>query len=252
MRCGFAALVVLMTLLLLGTGVPPPATAVEPFDLRDQITDEVGALEGHTVDVRAAIDSLEAEYDVRMWVVFVDSFDGLDAQAWANEAFVASALGAGDYVLAVAMADRQYGYVVDDMFALSDADLAVVASAAERHLAENPARAVTEAASTLGRQLSQAGSRTSDGTDDAASGWAMLAIALAFIVGVLGVGGLVVFLALNGSAQRPGPGYGPHDTTSSGSSWWTDTSHHGNDGFGGWSSGGGGGGGGTRGGSGGF
>ena len=75
-----------------------------------------------------------------MWLVFVDTFDGTDPQAWADQTFTATSLGVDDYLLAVAMGDRQYGYVVDQGFALDDAALARVATAAERHLAENPAR----------------------------------------------------------------------------------------------------------------
>jgi hypothetical protein len=88
-----------------------------------------------------------------MWVVFVDTFDGTDPQAWADQTFTATDLGVDAYLLAVAIGDRQYGYVVDQAFVLGDAALARVASAAKLHLAENPARAVTTAASMIGEEV---------------------------------------------------------------------------------------------------
>jgi hypothetical protein len=118
-----------------------------------------------------------------MWLVFVDTFDGTDPQAWADQTFTATSLGVDDYLLAVAMGDRQYGYVVDQGFALDDAALARVATAAERHLAENPARAVTTAASTIGTELT--GATTSPGgPDSTVPGWVPAAV----------LGGFAVFL----------------------------------------------------------
>jgi uncharacterized membrane protein YgcG len=151
-----AVLSAVLVSLLLGLVAVVPATATPPFALPGQITDQVGAVEGHTAGVQAAIDNLETRHGIRMWVVFVDTFDGTDPQAWADQTFTATSLGTADYLLAVAMTDRQYGYVVDQGFALDDAALARVATAAERHLAENPARAVTTAARTMGAQLTGA------------------------------------------------------------------------------------------------
>ena len=237
-----AAVIAVLTVMLLGLAAVLPATATPPFALPDQITDQIGAVEGETATIRAALEDLEVEHGIRMWVVFVDSFDGTDPQAWAEETFTATRLGPKDYLLAVAMGDREYGYVVDDAFALPDAALTRVATAAERHLAENPARAVTEASAVIA-SASSADSGTSQRT---LPSWTPAAV----------LGGFAAFLALLGVGRvRHGLPFLPetvsqmlHEmrTSPNGRGEDTWTSH------GGWGGGSSGGGGGTRGGSGSF
>lgn len=147
---GIRALPAALVVLVMSLAVASPATAADPFALPDRITDRVGALAGDVDEIRAALDELEAEHGIRMWVVFVDSFDGRRPVQWADAAAYASQLGVRDYLLAVAVEDREYGYVVDDSFVLDDASLAEVAGKAESHLAENPARAVMTAAGAIG------------------------------------------------------------------------------------------------------
>jgi len=206
--------------LLLGSVALLPATATPPFVLPDQITDQVGAVEGHTAEIQAAFDDLEAEHGVRMWVVFVDTFDGVDPQQWADQTFAATDLGVEDYLLAVAMTDRQYGYIVDQAFVLDDAALARVATAAERHLAENPPRAVTEAARAISDEVVGTASSAAPTTDGSQSVWGVLGVALAVVVGVVVVCGLLLYLGLRGHREGPGPGYGPQDTSSGSTPWW--------------------------------
>jgi hypothetical protein len=146
-------MLLLMAAMVIGLANTPPVVAVEPFALPDQITDQVGAVRGHVGEIRAAFDTLHAQHGVRMWVVFVDSFDGTDPQQWADATFAATGLGVHDYVLAVAMTDRTYGYVVDDDFVLDDAALMRVSIAAQGHLAESPSRAVTAAARAIGDNI---------------------------------------------------------------------------------------------------
>lgn len=122
-----------------------------------------------------------------MWVVFVDTIDGTNPQAWADQTFTATGLGTGDYLLAVAMTDRKYGYVVDQGFVLDDAALARVATAAKRHLAENPARAVTEAARTI---TEEAACTTTNpgGPDSTVPGWVPVAVVGGFAAFLLSLG----------------------------------------------------------------
>lgn len=142
-----------MAALLTGGLVLAPAAAVDPMRLPDQVTDHVQALGSRTTEVTAAIDRLEREHQVRMWVVFVDSFDGVDAQRWADATFRATELGGRDYLLAVAMTDRKYGYVVANDFVLDDAALMRVSIALQEHLADDPAQAVIEAAVSIADNL---------------------------------------------------------------------------------------------------
>jgi hypothetical protein len=88
---------------------------------------------------------------------------------WADATAWASRLGARDYLLAVAVEDRQYGYVVEDRFVLDDASLQQVASTAESHLAENPARAAITAATAIGEAVEGTG-RLAAGQDASADG----------------------------------------------------------------------------------
>lgn len=251
---------VAVVLFLAAAMAPLTATAAEPFALPDQITDQVSALEGQTTGVQGALDDLETTDGIRMWVVFVETFDGTSPQAWTDQTFAATGLGVNDYLLAVATTDRQYGYLVDTGFVLDDAALGRVATASERHLAENPARAITEAARAMDEEMVALRSGAV-ATTQAESGWGLVLVALAIVGGVFIVGPLVVYLAFRGQREGPGSGYGPQDTGSGSSSWWSSSSDHwtsGGTSSGGWSSGGGsgsrggGGGGGTRGGSGSF
>ena len=132
-----------------------PALAVEPFRLDTQIIDQVGALEGRQEEVQAAVDRLRTEDNVQLWIVYVDSFSGVPAQEWADQAAQESDLGLNDMLLAVATGDRAYAYSVDQVFPLSGAELADVATTAiEPALAENDwAGAVIGATSGVSQAL---------------------------------------------------------------------------------------------------
>ena len=249
-RPWLAAVAATVLALVLGGLLAPSAIAVEPFSLQDQITDQVGAVAGREGEIRAALNDLEDQHGIRMWVVFVETFGGPDPQAWADATFKATGLGEEDYLLAVATADRAYGYVVEAKFSRTDAALARVAAAAERHLAENPALAVVAAARELGARgaatdgqgstAGSVGSGTSAG-DDESSAWDILSF--------LAVGVGIVLVMANGirRVRRGLPFFAPSGGRSNDS--WSGRDHPS------WGSGGGsssGGGSGTRGGSGSF
>ncbi|MFC5285947.1 TPM domain-containing protein [Actinokineospora guangxiensis] len=85
-----------------------PASADPPARLPGQITDSGGALGGGRAEVQAAIDRLYDEHRLRLWVVYVDGFDGVGGTDWAERTADVSALGERDVLLAVATADREY------------------------------------------------------------------------------------------------------------------------------------------------
>jgi hypothetical protein len=151
-----ARLLLLLGAVILAFAPNTAAVAVAPFALNDQVSDQVGVLDAHTAEIRAAIDQLEADHGVRLWVVVVDSFDGIDPRAWADGAFAATGLGTNDYLLAVATGERRYGYIVASDFVLDDAALARVAAVFEDHLAENPGVVVTDPARAIGDEVSGA------------------------------------------------------------------------------------------------
>ena len=98
--------------------------------LDDQVTDEVGALDGRRDEANDALARLREETGLQLFVVFVDSFDGTPAQQWADETAQRSDLGDRDALLAVATGDRAYAYSFDADFPLSDAQLDDVAATA--------------------------------------------------------------------------------------------------------------------------
>ncbi|MGY1725069.1 TPM domain-containing protein [Blastococcus sp. SYSU DS0533] len=97
-----------LAVLVVGGG---PAWAVPPFRLAEQVTDEVGALDGSTAEVRDVVDDLRADTGSDLHVVFVSSFDGADPGEWAQATAELSQLGEEDALLAVAVDDERYGTV---------------------------------------------------------------------------------------------------------------------------------------------
>jgi uncharacterized membrane protein YgcG len=143
---------------------PFPAHAEEPFRLAEQIVDDVGALQGREAQVEAALQRLHADDAVDLWVVYVASFSGMNAQDWADQTAYASSLGLNDVLLAVATDDRAYAYSVDQAFPLSDSQLADVASVSiEPALSDNDwAGAAIGAAHGIGEALSEQGMSPSE------------------------------------------------------------------------------------------
>ncbi len=112
-----------LTVLLCGLFLPRQALAEGPFRITSQIEDHVGAVQGREAEIQSALDRLESEERVQLWVVFVDTFSGVRAQDWADETAIESDLGLNDVLLAVATEDRSYAYSVDQDFELSDDEL---------------------------------------------------------------------------------------------------------------------------------
>jgi len=90
-----------------------PALAEEPFRLEDQVVDEAGVV-GDQSDIDAALDELQTEDGTQLFVVFVDSFDGLTSREWLSQTGELSGLGGNDALLAVAVDDSNYGFTVPD------------------------------------------------------------------------------------------------------------------------------------------
>lgn len=202
-----AALATALLLLL-----APAASAVEPFRLQEQVTDQVGALSGSEAEVQDAIDELRQETGLRLFVVFVDSFEGQDGQTWAQRAGDLSQLGTTDAVLAVATGDRAYGSAVSPDVDTSAADVA----ARDQLSQEDWAGAVDAFASTLAATMTgDAGSGSAGDAgsgdvvpDDVGSSGGISGIAVLFwllVVGVL----VVVAVAVVRSRMRGRGSQGP-------------------------------------------
>lgn len=102
--------------------LPTAATAEPPLDVTGTVTDEAGVLDD---DQRAAVeDALDAHFEAtrsQIFVVYVDTFDGLSGADWAAQTAQTSGLGVADILLVVATQQRAYGFDVPDD--ISDADL---------------------------------------------------------------------------------------------------------------------------------
>lgn len=101
--------VVLGASALLAVGAAGPALAEEPFRLEDQIVDEAGVLDDEA-QVDAALDELQTDEGIQLFVVFIDSFDGMNTDEWIASTAELSGLGAQDAMLAVAVDDRAYDF----------------------------------------------------------------------------------------------------------------------------------------------
>lgn len=101
---------------------PAAATAEPPLDVTSTITDESGVLDdSERADVDAALDAHFEATRSQIFVVYVDTFDGLSGADWAAQTAQTSGLGVADILLVVATQQRAYGFDVPDD--ISDADL---------------------------------------------------------------------------------------------------------------------------------
>lgn len=91
-----------------------PAHAEPPLDLPDRIYDPAGALSGQEARVQDALDRLEDEAGLQLYVAYVDTFDGQSGASWALATYEESGMGGDDVLLAVAVEDRRYGSAAND------------------------------------------------------------------------------------------------------------------------------------------
>jgi hypothetical protein len=110
--------------------VPGTAHAEDPLDLESQITDQVDALGDRRGEVETGLAQLDADHQLQLFVVYVDSFSGLTAEDWANQTAERNSLGFNDAVLAVATGEREFGYSFDPDYPLTDEQLTEVATVA--------------------------------------------------------------------------------------------------------------------------
>lgn len=118
-----------LVVVVLWSGLGGSAFAAPPLKLDSGlVTDDADVLGTDLPAVEDALETLESEHGVQLFVVYVETFDGYDAQEWAHETAGINGLGLNDVLLAVAVLDREYAWSVDDDFPLSDAELDDVAA----------------------------------------------------------------------------------------------------------------------------
>lgn len=135
------------------TAAPPESASssgsLSPLAALDaEITDRAGALD--VSEAQAAVDELADQTPYQLFVVYVESFGGVDGREWANQTATNAGLGQHDLLLAVATQDREYGLSADTNSTISDAELDGVESAARDRLRESDwTGAVVAAAASL-------------------------------------------------------------------------------------------------------
>lgn len=118
-----------LAVVVLWSVITGSALAAPPLKLDSGlVTDDADVLGTDLSAVEDALETLESDYGVHLFVVYVETFDGYDAQEWAHETASINGLGLNDVLLAVAVLDREYAWSVDDDFPLSDAELDDVAA----------------------------------------------------------------------------------------------------------------------------
>ncbi|AXG80060.1 TPM domain-containing protein [Streptomyces paludis] len=140
LRSLVAALLLGCWLAVSGTGASGTARAEQPvpLDRQGQITDKVGALGTRRGEVSRALERLDSERHVQLFVVYVRDFSGHSAQSWADTTAARGGLGRDDVLLAVATHDRVYAYSADPAAPFTAAQLAEVArTAVEPALRQN-------------------------------------------------------------------------------------------------------------------
>jgi uncharacterized membrane protein YgcG len=204
-------------------GLAPSAAAAQPQNLRDQLTDDAGALTGpDETRLRSALLDLQDRTGVQLWVWYTATTGNLTAPDFAAATAERSSLGGTDLLLVLALDDRAYGYSRPDAFPVSDAELELLLSQElEPGLrAQDYAGAVVTFAAALGGAL-QPGDPPAPPPGDPpapADGLGQLGLGtlLMVIVVVVLVGGVAWFLlvrrrygdavGVSGAAAAPTPG----------------------------------------------
>jgi hypothetical protein len=103
---------VVLAVLTAGLVLAPCTAAEPPFRVPDYVTDRAGVLStDQRAQVESAVDNLYNERRVRLWVVYVDSFNQ-DPVGWARVTMQISSFGDYDALLAVATGERSYAFLV--------------------------------------------------------------------------------------------------------------------------------------------
>src|SRR3954452_16634799 len=132
-----------------------PALAIDELpQLRDRVTDQAGVLEsGDTTTIQTALDRLDAEHNIQLFVAFVDTTGVEDVSGFTKSTAEASSLGGNDALLLVATGDRSDAlWVGDSLAGVTDAEIdEILSSSVEPRLQDGDfAAAAVAGAQALG------------------------------------------------------------------------------------------------------
>lgn len=182
---------VVLTILTAALLWASPAGAQPPSKLTDHITDSTGVLSASDrAAVSAAIDRLNRDRRIQLWVVYVDNFNRFKPDNWADRTRSASGMGDHDALLAVATNTKSSAFSVPPQI-LTAAELNKLRS--------------TQVEPVLGaKDWSGAAVAAADGLDKSASSskppssskpvWPLIAIGVIVVVLILAFLLLVVLL----------------------------------------------------------
>ena len=177
--------------------VASPAAADPPSALSSQLTDTASVLGSQADAVRQAQSSLTSATSLRLYVVYVNSFDGTDPTSWATQTALATGLGTHDLLLAVAVTDHQYGLVASNSSPVSASEQSRIRTdvVVPQLKSSNWAGAAIDAA----KALEQSGGSTG-GSSGSGSGGGLLTI---FLVGLVVIGGFLVYRSMRSKPAGP-------------------------------------------------
>ena len=177
---------------LIGVGAAP-ALASPPSAVSDQITDSANVLSsGDEQKVRQSLDELNSSAGIRLYAVFVDSFDGADGKVWAAETAQQSGLGSHDALLAVAVPSggQQGHFGMHVGTSIPTSRVQDVETSVRQHLSDGDwAGAVTTLADGLG---GGSGSSTGDSRGAGGGSGAVTAVVLIVLLAA-GAGTFLIF-----------------------------------------------------------
>ncbi|MGX1701369.1 TPM domain-containing protein [Microbacterium sp. NPDC055357] len=188
------------------TGTATAAWATDPVPLGEGfVYDDPGVLSSsETATVEERLEQLAADSPVSLWVVYVDRFTSpSDAQEWANATATSNGLGPNQYLLAIAVEQRNYYLSGDSQGPVGFDTLGTIEQ--ERIYPE-----------LVDEDWAGAAIAAADGLQDAATGGSGGAASadnstgVSIVIGVIVVGaiGVIVWLVIRsrrkkGSASRP-------------------------------------------------
>jgi hypothetical protein len=105
---------VLTAAVVLGGGLISPASAVDPIDIKQAITDEHDVLGDRRDDVQKAIEQFYNQTGYQLYVVYVPSFGDGGAQEWTQKTADKSGLGKHTVLLTFSTKDRAFGHVTSN------------------------------------------------------------------------------------------------------------------------------------------
>ncbi|MFF2370156.1 TPM domain-containing protein [Agromyces sp. NPDC058110] len=179
-----------------------PAWAETPVEFgQSPIVDTVGALDGRTDDVLAAIERTADDTGRQLFVAYVSEFESpAQADTWANDTAVANNMGDEDYLLAVAVDGRAYY--------LSAADNAQVSAEEIQRISLEEIEPELVDGDWAGAAIAAAEALDTGGSGSGGSGWGWVwfLVAAAAIVAVIAI---VLSRRSKRSRTTGGQGSGP-------------------------------------------